>query len=77
MQLHINPVGTIRYVYAESIDLAEVGRVSISRGSHVEPDEKGRWHADLAPVSGPKLGPYRRRSEALKAELEWLRSHWP
>ncbi len=77
MDLHINSAGAIRYVYTETVDLAQVGRMSIARGSHVEPDEQGRWHADLAPVSGPRLGPYRFRSEAIAAELAWLRKHWP
>ena len=30
------------------------------------------WVADLRPVSGPVLGPYRRRDAALRAELDWL-----
>ena len=76
MQLLIFPGGTIRCVYAETIDLAEIGRVSISRGSHVEPDEFGRWFVDLAPVGGPQLGPFARRSDALNAEAEWLHTHW-
>ena len=76
MQLLISPRGTIRCVYAESIDLTEIGHVSISRGSHVEPDQEGRWFADLAPVGGPRLGPFSRRSDALNAESEWLHTHW-
>jgi len=50
--------------------------MSIRRGSHVEPDDAGRWWADLAPVNGPKLGPFVRRANALAAELEWLEAHW-
>ena len=76
MQLLISPGGTIRCVYAESIDLTQIGRASISRGSHVEPDQDGRWFADLAPVGGPRLGPFARRSDALNAEAEWLHTHW-
>ena len=38
------------------------------RASHVEPNDQGRWFADLAPVNGPILGPYTRRTEALEAE---------
>ena len=76
MQLLISPGGTIRCVYAESIDLTQFGHVSISRGSHVEPDQDGRWFADLAPVGGPRLGPFARRSDALNAEAEWLHTHW-
>ena len=69
MQLLISPGGTIRCLYAETIDLAQIGRASISRGSHVEPDQDGRWFADLAPVGGPRLGPFARRSDALNAEV--------
>lgn len=76
MQLLISPGGTIRCVYAETIDLAQIGHVSISRGSHVEPDQDGRWFADLAPVGGPRFGPFARRSDALDAEAEWLHTHW-
>ena len=75
MQLVVHPGGKLRCVYAETIDLARIGRLRISRASHVEPDEEGRWFADLAPVSGPKLGPYPRRSDALNAEAEWLEAH--
>ena len=76
MHLIINPRGRLRCVYAETIDLAEIGRLTISRGSDVEPDEAGRWFADLAPVGGPKLGPFSRRSDALSAEAQWLDAHW-
>ena len=49
---------------------------SITRASHVEPDQQGRWLADLTPVAGPVLGPFERRSEALEAEQSWLAEHW-
>ena len=76
MQLIIEPGGNIRCIYGEAIDLAQLGRISISRGSHVEPDGAGRWFADLAPVGGPRLGPFPRRSDALAAEADWLTAHW-
>ena len=76
MQLIIDSSGTARCVYAEAIDLAQIGRLTISRGSHVEPDEQGHWFADLAPVGGPQLGPFSQRSDALMAEAEWLDAHW-
>jgi hypothetical protein len=76
MDLIILPDGTVRAVYAEEIDLGAIGRPVITRASHVEPDSAGRWLADLSPVSGPVLGPFDRRSEALQAELAWLEAHW-
>ena len=61
---------------SEAIILSALGRVQIKRGSHVEPDEDGRWFADLAVVHGPRLGPFDRRSDALKAEVAWLCENW-
>ena len=59
----------------EVIDLTALGELSIRRASHVEPDDLGQWWADLAPVKGPLLGPFRRRSQALDAERLWLERH--
>jgi hypothetical protein len=76
MHILIDAQGNVRCLYGETVDLAQLGRVTISRGSHVEPDTKGDWHADLSPVDGPKLGPFGRRSAALAAEARWLGDHW-
>ena len=76
MDLVILPDGTVRALYAEDIDLGVLGRPSITRASHVEPDKQGHWIADLTPVSGPVLGPFCRRSQALKAEQTWLEANW-
>lgn len=75
MVLVIDPHGTARAVYDERIDLRTLGRHAISRASHVEPDERGRWLADLGPVGGPVLGPFGLRGEALDAERAWLESN--
>ena len=76
MELVISPRGTVRCLYNEELDLHRLGRLSIARASHVEPDEHGEWLADLAPVGGPVLGPFRQRSQALEAERVWLEQHW-
>ena len=76
MDLVVEPTGHVRAVYDEAFDLATIGALSIRRASHVEPDTEGRWHADLAPVSGPVLGPFAVRREALEAERAWLNQHW-
>src|SRR5262245_46641192 len=68
--------GQVRCLYDEAIDLTALGPVVITRGSHVEPDDAGRWWADLAPVGGPRLGPFVLRSMALTAERHWLEEHW-
>ncbi len=76
MQLVISPGGAVRCIYGEAIDLVTLGQPHIRRASHVEPDGRGQWIADLGPVGGPKLGPYLRRSDAIAAEHQWLETHW-
>ncbi len=76
MQLVIDPAGGVRCVYDEALPLSEFGRLTIARGSHVEPTETGHWTADLSPVGGPLLGPFESRSTALAAERDWLEGHW-
>ena len=76
MQLIIEPGGVVRCIYSEHIDLAALGSPAIARASHVEPDQQGRWWADLSPVYGPRLGPFSNRSEALAAEQTWLEKNW-
>ena len=76
MELLIAASGQVRCIYSEEIDLAVLGTLSISRGSHVEPDENGQWLVDLSPVGGPKLGPFAARSVDLAEEVAWLSRHW-
>lgn len=76
MNLIIEQDGSIRGIYGEEIALDALGRPEITRASHVEPDDRGRWLADLSPVGGPVLGPFERRSEALEVEVAWLEEHW-
>jgi len=40
--------------------------------SDIEPDRDGFWWADMGPIDGPVLGPFRSRTEALGAERGWL-----
>jgi len=76
MQLVITPTGRVRSLYGEELDLHQLGRLAIRRGSHVEPTETGQWTADLSPVGGPVLGPFPSRSAALAAEQRWLEEQW-
>jgi hypothetical protein len=76
MQLVVDPAGIVRCIYSEAMDLAALGSATMRRASHVEPDQAGRWLADLAPVQGPVLGPFLLRSEALAAETAWLEANW-
>ena len=59
-------------IYQEEIDLSALGAAQIQRVSHVEPDEQGRWWADLSPVDGPILGPFPKRNEAVRGEIDWI-----
>ncbi len=68
--------GSVRMIYSELIEPNALGAPTIHRGSHVEPDHRGYWWADLSPCNGPKLGPYAVRSRAIEAEIEWLRTFW-
>jgi hypothetical protein len=73
MELVVSTDGVARCIYDEALDLRALGKLHITRASHVEPDAAGYWWADMGPVDGPVLGPYRSRSEALGAERGWLR----
>jgi hypothetical protein len=68
MQLVIEAGGRVRSIYGEEVDLATLGPARISRASHLEPNEKGLWIADLSPVgvrfsdpSGGEAMPWNRR----------------
>jgi len=76
MQIIIEPDGSARCVYGETIDLSSLGELSIRRGSHAEPVDGAFWTADLSPVGGPVLGPFATRSDALAAEIAWLHENW-
>lgn len=76
MELFISPSGQTRCVYDELIDLHRFGALTIQRASHVEPECNGSWIADMSPVAGPRLGPFRSRSIALAAEQRWLSDNW-
>ena len=72
MELVVDAEGDVRCVYGEELDLREIGKLQITRASHVEPDAEGYWWADMGPSGGPVLGPYGSRTEALRAERGWL-----
>ena len=74
MQLVVAADGVARCIYDEALDLREIGKLQITRASHVEPDRDGYWWADMGPVDGPVFGPFRNRTEALGAEKGWLAS---
>ncbi len=76
MNINITTDGELRFIYADGLQpLLELGMPQVRRASHVEPNKDGRWTADMSPVSGPVLGPFTLRREALAAETNWLSEH--
>ena len=71
MQIVIKPTGVFICIYSDALDYGEFGKPQIRRASHVEPDERGLWFANMSPINGPMLGPFNKRNEALDAELEY------
>ena len=72
MELVVGCDGVARCIYDEALDLRQIGKLQITRASHVEPDAEGYWWADMGPVDGPVLGPFAERSAALSAERAWV-----
>ena len=72
MELVVDAGGNVRCIYGEELDLREIGKLQITRASHVEPDRDGFWWADMGPVGGPVLGTFKNRMEALQAETAQL-----
>ena len=68
MELVVGLDGGVRCIYDESLDLRALGKLQITRASHVEPDSDGNWFADMGPSGGPVLGPFQTRGQALHGE---------
>jgi len=64
------------FIYTDDLaPLLDEGSATVTRVSHVEPscvDGRHGWTADMTPVDGPVLGPFRTRAAALDAEHVWL-----
>ena len=65
--------GELHYVYSDNTQsLMGLGEARIRRVSSVEPHGT-EWTADMAAVDGPVLGPFLTRTEAMAAEVAWLK----
>lgn len=65
--------GEIRFIHNDGFAIfMDQGIAKTKRASHVEPDDDNLWWADLSPIKGPKLGPFKFRQEALDAEIFWI-----
>lgn len=70
MRLFIDRSGSIKYLYTEAIDADNFGTIEeITRASNVEPVGQ-LWESQI--IDGPILGPYKLRSQALAAEINYL-----
>lgn len=71
----INTDGKLEFIYNDQMtDLLDEGASTIRRASYVEPGADGRWYADMSPIASDRvLGPYKLRSTALAAEIEFLK----
>lgn len=80
LDLYVAADGTIEGIYAdELVDLFAGEESTTRRASHVEPDPRGGWTADMRPVGGPILGrfrPFKTRTAALAAETKWLHGNY-
>jgi hypothetical protein len=72
LELVVGVDGGVKCIYDEALDLRALGKLQITRASHVEPDSDGHWWADMGPSGGPVLGPFGTRGEALAEERAWL-----
>ena len=72
LRLLLNSKGEIHFIYDDALaPLIEAGEAQVTRASNVEPNPDGQgWIADIK--GGPRLGPFRLREEALKAEVSYL-----
>lgn len=77
LALSFAPSGKAVAIYDDALldTIDALGSSKKRRASHVEPDGD-LWTVDMTPASGPaRLGAYRKRADALAAEVEWLREH--
>jgi len=84
----VNPNGTLRFLVSDRTEQAfsEASVLEIHRVSHVDvfedldpkaktkaaPGSPTSWYADMSPVNGPVLGPFRSRKRALQEERYYL-----
>ena len=76
MTITVDLGGKVSFIYDDALaGLLSEGRSDVRRASHVEPWPGGGWLADMAPVGGPKLGPFALRRDALDAEFAWIQEN--
>lgn len=76
MNLVVENDGQERCIYSKEIIQDALGILTIELASLVEPNDLGRWPADLSPIRVPVLGRYEKRSEAPAAKVAWMEAKW-
>ncbi len=73
-EIIVAPNGMLRFIYDDDLAAVarDIGTLTMTRASHVEPTEDGQWTADMEPCGGPVLGPFSTRKAALAAEHAWI-----
>ncbi len=70
MLLNILEDGTMEGLYSDDLDYEEFGEATVERASNVEPVDGG-WGVHII-ETGEDYGPFKKRKEALKFEVELL-----
>jgi hypothetical protein len=71
MTLEVMPNGTIRCLYTNEVNLAELGRLNINRASHVEFDNHLRRWVVTSAKTEKRLHSAATREEALEWEHQY------
>ena len=73
--INVLPNGSLQFIWTDDLaDLVNEGQAEIVRASHVEPSD-GKWYADMGPSNGPVLSGFAKRSDAIAAEVQWLKDN--
>ena len=76
MDVVIKPDGSVHCIYGETLPLARLGKLHITRASHVEPTSEGNglpiFRRSVVQFSGRSIS----EREALVAEVDWLKTNW-
>lgn len=67
--------GSLQFIWTDELaELVTLGTAEITRASHVEPFGT-EWRADMGPSGGPVLSGFVKRSDAIDAEVAWLKQN--
>ena len=71
MTLEVTSDGNIRCLYTDEVDLVQLGRLQVSRASHIEFDNYLRKWTITSAKTGKRLHSVRTREEALDWECQY------